>query len=379
MATALRSLRVFITKQNDHNRYVLSGRWCIENARAIENAIRQQDWPQQGAMELAGGSDFQLDLSGACLIRDLIARLRSADIEVHTTLDDHGLLEYLGHLPAGHAAAPASTRWNLHSRLAMLGRWTLERGHVLRDWLGFLGQLATIFLHGLIHPRHLRLKSVSHHIYTCGVQAIPIVALIAFLISVVLAYQGATQLTRFGADIYTIDLVTLSVLREMGVLLTAIMVAGRSGSAFAAELGVMKINQEVDALQVMGLEPMEVLVLPRVLGLMIALPMLTLIADLMGMAGAAVLSYTLLHIPLIQFGERVYSLVANDMWMFWVGIIKAPVFALLIAAVGTLRGMQVEKSAERVGSLTTQAVVESIFLVILADALFSILFSRLGL
>lgn len=370
---------MFITKQPDNNGYLLNGRWCIDNVRAIEAAIKQQDWPQQGSIVLANGPDFQLDLSGACLIRNLMQRLHEDAIQVNASLTDHGLLGYLDQLPDGESPRAALAWWDIRPQLARLGRWFLARVPVLSDWLGFLGQLVILFLRGLVSPRRLRLKSVSRHVYTAGVQAIPIVALIAFLISVVLAFQGATQLSRFGADIYTVDLVTLSVLREMGVLLTAIMVAGRSGSAFAAEIGVMKINQEVDALKVMGLSPMEVLILPRVLALMIALPLLTLIADLMGMAGAAVLSYTLLHIPLIQFTERVYDLVTSNLSMFWVGIIKAPVFAFLIAAVGTMRGMQVEKSAERVGSLTTQAVVESIFLVILADALFSILFSRLGL
>lgn len=370
---------MFVSKQDNSNCYQLNHRWCIDNVQVIEADIRNQHWPEHGSIVLTSGADFQLDISGACLIRDLVARLGAGGTEVSLSLADHGLLAYLEQLPQGKPADKASAWWDIRPRLATLGRWCLARLPAARDWLGFLGQLLITFLQGLIHPRRLRLKSVSHHVYTAGVQAIPIVALIAFLISVVLAYQGATQLSRFGADIYTVDLVTLSVLREMGVLLTAIMVAGRSGSAFAAEIGVMKINQEVDALKVMGFDPVEVLVLPRALGLMIALPMLTLIADLMGMAGAAILSYTLLHIPLVQFTERVYSLVTSDMSMFWVGIIKAPVFAFLIAAVGTMRGMQVEKSAERVGSLTTQAVVESIFLVILADALFSILFSRLGL
>jgi phospholipid/cholesterol/gamma-HCH transport system permease protein len=167
-------------------------------------------------------------------------------------------------------------------------------------------------------------------------------------------------------------LVTIAVLREMGVLLTAIIVAGRSGSAFAAEIGIMQINEEVDALRAMGMNPTELLVVPRVLGLVIALPLLTVVADAMGLAGGGLLSLWLLKIPLTQFVARMQDAIAPT--TFWVGIIKAPVFAFLIAMVGTLRGMQVRSSARELGRLTTVAVVQAIFLVILADALFAVLF-----
>ncbi len=200
-------------------------------------------------------------------------------------------------------------------------------------------------------------------------------SLIAFLISVIVAYLGAQQLSRFGADIFVVDLVTISVLREMGVLLTAIIVAGRSGSAFAAEIGVMQLNEETDALRAMGMNPIELLVLPRVLALMIVMPLLTVIADAMGLAGGGLLSLLNLHIPLPQFISRLRESLAPT--TFWSGLIKAPVFALLIAMVGTYRGMQVRDSARELGRLTTVAVVQSIFLVILADALFAILFVQI--
>jgi phospholipid/cholesterol/gamma-HCH transport system permease protein len=222
----------------------------------------------------------------------------------------------------------------------------------------------------------MRWRSIAHHVYATGVQAIPIVALIALLISIVLAYQGATQLKNFGAEIFTIDLVAISVLREMGVLLTAIMVAGRSGSAFAAQIGVMKSNEEVDALRTMGLDPFEVLIVPRIMALVIALPLLTLLANITGLAGAALLSYLTLDVGLIQFLDRIQNVVGMN--TFWVGIIKAPVFAMIIAMIGAYRGMQVTGSAESVGRLTTDAVVQSIFLVIAADAIFSIVFAKLG-
>jgi len=223
-----------------------------------------------------------------------------------------------------------------------------------------------------LHLRHLRLPSLVRHVYETGVYAIPIVSLIAFLISVIIAYMGAQELRKFGAEIFVVDLVTVGVLRELGVLLTAIIVAGRSGSAFAAEIGVMKLNEEVDALDAMGFRPIEVLVLPRVLGLVIAMPLLTIIADAVGLAGGALLCRWLLDIPIAQYLARVEEAIAPT--TFWVGIIKAPVFAFLIAFVGTLRGIQVRGSSRELGRLTTVAVVQSIFLVILADALFAVVF-----
>jgi phospholipid/cholesterol/gamma-HCH transport system permease protein len=211
--------------------------------------------------------------------------------------------------------------------------------------------------------------------YETGVTAIPIVSLIAFLISVIVAYLGAQQLARFGANIFVVDLVTIAVLREMGVLLTAIIVAGRSGSAFAAEIGVMQLNEETDALRAMGLNPIEVLVVPRVLALCLVLPCLTVIADAMGLAGGILLSLVNLHIPLPEFISRMQEALAPT--TFWAGLVKAPVFAILIAMVGTYRGMQVRDSARELGRLTTVAVVQSIFFVIFADALFAVLFVQL--
>ena len=202
-------------------------------------------------------------------------------------------------------------------------------------------------------------------------------ALIAFLISVIIAYMSATQLRGLGADIYVVDLVTIGVLRELGVLLTSIIVAGRSGSAFAAELGSMKLNQEVDALVATGVDPFEVLVVPRLIGLTIALPLLTVVADLVGIIGGAFLCHYLLDMPLNQYIGRVNDAIAPT--TFWVGVIKAPVFAILIGFAGCYRGMQVRSSARELGRLVTMAVVQAIFLVILADALFAVLFMKMDI
>jgi phospholipid/cholesterol/gamma-HCH transport system permease protein len=244
-----------------------------------------------------------------------------------------------------------------------------------RAAIGFLGRISTVVRETFSRPRALRPSSLARHIYETGITAIPIVSLIAFLISVIVAYLGAQQLSRFGADIFVVDLVTIAVLREMGVLLTAVIVAGRSGSAFAAEIGVMQLNEETDALRAMGMNPIELLVLPRILALVIALPLLTIIADAMGLAGGGLLSLLNLHIPLPQFTARLRESLSPT--TFWAGLIKAPVFALLIGMVGTYRGMQVRESARELGRLTTVAVVQSIFLVIFADAMFAVLFVQL--
>jgi phospholipid/cholesterol/gamma-HCH transport system permease protein len=212
-------------------------------------------------------------------------------------------------------------------------------------------------------------------VYDTGITAVPITALIAFLISVIIAYMSAQQLRGFGAEIFVVDLVTIGVLRELGVLLTSIIVAGRSGSAFAAEIGSMKLNEEIDALVATGVDPFEALVLPRVLGLIITLPLLTIIADIIGLMGGALLCRYLLDMPLTQYVNRVNEAISPS--TFWVGLIKAPVFALLIAMAGAYRGMQVRDSSRELGRLTTVAVVQAIFMVILADALFAVLFMEI--
>jgi phospholipid/cholesterol/gamma-HCH transport system permease protein len=272
---------------------------------------------------------------------------------------------------------PAAMRGEVNfSIVERLGRTTVERVEGVRDGLAFVGQNTMVMLHALVRWRRLRPISVARHVYDTGITAIPVVALIAFLISVIVAYMAASQLRNYGADIYVVDLITVGVLRELGVLLTAIIVAGRTGSAFAAELGSMRLNEEVDALDATGVDAIEVLVLPRILGLVIALPLLTVIADLIGMLGGALLCLWLLDMPLQQFLARANEAIAGT--TFWAGMVKAPVFAILIAMAGTYRGLQVRGSARELGRLTTVAVVQAIFLVLLADAMFAVLFLEIG-
>jgi phospholipid/cholesterol/gamma-HCH transport system permease protein len=320
-----------------------------------------------------------IDLTGAFLLRRLERRAEDVGIPVRWRTARPELLGFTDTLnAAGDSAVPVHARepgYGAALPLDRLGRWAVQGGEALRNVVDFLGRIYSVAGGALRQPARLRPKSLFRQVYETGLLAIPIVALIAFLISVIVAYIGAQELRQFGAQPFVVDLVTTSVLRELGVLLTAIIVAGRSGSAFAAEIGAMKLNEEVDALRAIGLNPIELLVLPRVLGLIIALPLLTVIADAMGLAGGAVLSWLLVDIPFNQFLIRMQEAMAPT--TFWAGVIKAPVFAFLIALIGTYRGLQVRNTSRELGRLTTVAVVESIFLVLLADAIFAVIFWEL--
>jgi phospholipid/cholesterol/gamma-HCH transport system permease protein len=229
----------------------------------------------------------------------------------------------------------------------------------------------------LVQWRRLRPASISRHIEETGIRALGIIGLMAVMISVVIGYQSVAQLRPYGGEDFTINLVAVSVLREMGVLITAIMVAGRSGSAFTAEIGVMRSREEIDALQVMGIDPMEVLVVPRLIALLITLPLLTFFADVMGLLGGAVISKALLDVSLLQYFDRLPQV--TDIHDLSVGLVKAPVFAFIIGVIGCMHGLRVRGSAESVGTETTRAVVKGIFLVIVLDALFSVLFEKAGI
>jgi len=275
-------------------------------------------------------------------------------------------------------ARPERAGESVNALLVMLDRIGRQMARVVldaRDLLGFFGLTIVTVGRSLVQPRRVRLTPLISHLEQVGLHALPIVGLLSFLIGVVLAYQGADQLRRFGADVFTVNLLGVSVLREIGILITAIIVAGRSGSAFTAQIGTMKVNLEVDAMRTLGIDPIEVLVLPRLLALVVAMPLLAFFADMMGLLGGGVICFLMLDISVVQFLRQLNS--AVSMWSFWIGIIKAPIFGFIIALVGCYEGLKVSGSAESVGRLTTQAVVESIFIVIVADAVFSILFSYL--
>ena len=261
--------------------------------------------------------------------------------------------------------------------VSRIGKATIKIWPATFDLILFMGQSSSMLVKSLKRLTSLRFISITHHIEAAGIDSVPIISLIAFVISIVLAYQGQIQLKPLGVKQYTVDLIVISVLREMGVLLTAIMVAGRSGSAFTAEIGTMKMRQEVDALRSIGFNPFELLILPRLIALVVVLPLLTLLADIMGLFGGALISLSLIDMALPEYLERArHAATWKD---FLVGMIKAPVFAFVIAQVGCMHGLKVSSSSESVGKETTISVVKSIFLVLILDGLFSIYFQKVGL
>lgn len=243
--------------------------------------------------------------------------------------------------------------------------------------LEYFGEVLFVIADGLLRPRHMRINATIVQMREVWIRALPIVGVLLFLIGVVVAYQGVEQLKVFGAQTFTVEAVGISILRELGVLLTAIIVAGRSGSAFAAQIGTMRVNQELDAMQAMGLSPVEWLVVPRIVALTVSMPLLTLWGNLLGLIGGAFACEIYLDFTISQYFDRLRDTI--DISNFWVGIIKAPVFGFVIGAIGCYEGLQTKSDAESVGRQTTTAVVESIFFVIVLDALFSILFLSIGM
>lgn len=238
--------------------------------------------------------------------------------------------------------------------------------------LNFIGVVISVLWRILREPKRLRLTSTFHHMEEAGLDAVPIVGLMSFLIGAVVAFMGAKVLQQFGAEIFTVDLIGVAVLREFGVLLTAILIAGRSGSAFTAQIGSMKVREEIDAMRALGLDPVEVLVAPRVIALLLMLPLLTFVAGMLGMVGGALVAWSSLNITPGMFMARTQEVIVLS--NFWVGMIKAPFFAFIIAVIGCFQGTQVEGSAESVGQRTTLSVVQAIFVVIMLDAFFAMFF-----
>lgn len=351
-----------------HSTLALKGDWTVGNAAAIEAAVHTHD-RKPSTLDAEGLG--RIDTAGAWLIQKYFPKIKIENLSER----QKALMEFV---PDETPEAPKKSALSAPMEFfTNLGKRTIDGFSFLFALFSFLGEVFVRLFRNLAQPSHFRLPAIARHIHETGVQALPIIGLLGFGISMVISYQGATQLRKFGADIFTIDLTVISLLREMAVLTTAIMFAGRSGSAFAAEIGVMKMRGEVDALKTMGLDPIETLVVPRLLALLITLPALTFFATLVGLVGCCVMAVTQLDLSISTFLARVHEVATPD--MFFIGMIKAPVFALLITAICAYQGINAKGSAENVGKLTTLAVVQSIFLVIMADALFSIIFAEMGL
>ena len=321
-----------------------------------------------------------IDTAGAWLILQTMDRLRSGGVEV--TLRNaqpgvSGLIDTLANRAQHEHMAPAPRESVLVTFLIRIGKNFIGRCQDASGLLSFLGFTVSSLARLLVTPWRIRWRSVTVQMEVAGINALPIVGLISFLIGIVLAFQGAVQLEKFGAQIFTINIVGVGVLREMAIMLTAIVVAGRSGSAFTAQIGTMTVNEEVDALRTIGLDPMEVLVIPRVIGLVLVMPLLTFYANIMGLLGGALQATTALDMTIYQFVSYLQTAVTlND---FMVGMVKAPLFGFIIAMVGCYEGMRVSRSAESVGLHTTRSVVEAIFIVIVLDAALSVFFATVGI
>ncbi len=351
-----------------------SGRWTVDQIDRVEQRLRGLAWPAGDEVVVDCSAVEAMDTAGIWLLRATAEALERRGRRVALRLrGEHQALLELIRAHASPSPAPAG-RPGLRQGV---GRWALAWLDQALAMLAFLGESAMAAFRALLRPSRIRWRAVLQAIQAAGFDALPIVGLLASLMGLVIAYQGAAQLARYGANIFVADLVGLAMLRELGPLLTAIVVAGRSGSAWAAEIGTMKVTEEIDALRTVGIAPLELLVLPKILALSIALPLLTVFADALGVAGGMLMGRVELGVSFEDFLDRFSQAVSVKDYL--VGIGKAPVFASVIALVGCHQGFQASGDAESVGRRTTVSVVQSIFAIIVVDALFSVIFSWLGI
>lgn len=382
-ATALDSSYAAWEDAGDTRRLKLVGDWTIEHAHDIDLAMRRL-FPsgRKGVGEAGVVLDCSglkaLDTTGAVLVRRFAAKLgEDCEAELTGVPEAHkALLDVITCCPPPARTEPETLAWHLY-HVAEVGEAVWSALVSFARLLSFLG-LVLIRLGGsVVDPSRIRLVPVIHQMDVTGMRAMGIVGLISFLIGAVMVNQGAIQLAKFGADIFVIDMLGISHLRELGILLTAIIIAGRSGSAFTAQIGSMVLHEEVDAMKTLGMNPIDVLVLPRLIALVICLPLLTFYADIVGVAGGVMMAWIQLDITPANF--IVYFRDAVSIDHFWVGVIKAPFFAAIIATCGCYQGLRVEGSADALGARTTKSVVQAIFLVIAFDALFAVFFTSIDL
>jgi phospholipid/cholesterol/gamma-HCH transport system permease protein len=362
----------------DGNNAYCVGRWTVAGIAELENRLGQLQWPK-GKILLNGARIGNLDTTGAWLLATTLADLRQSGhhAELVNLRPQHQALVNLV-IERQHAAQKAAEPLPKPlGPIAWLGKQVWDKVAHGLGLLAFLGETSIALGHAILLPTQLRWRALFANLERAGLDAMPIVGLLSFLIGVVVAYQGGVQLKLYGANIFIVELVSLTMLRELAPLLTAIIVAGRTGSAFAAQIGTMILTEEVDALRVIGINPFSVLVLPKLLSLCIALPLLTLFADMMSLLGGMVVAAFLLDVSFTDFINRLPQVVTLFSFLF--GILKAPVFATVIALVGCYQGFQVRGGADSVGRQTTESVVQAIFLVIIADALFAVFLGTKGL
>ncbi len=354
---------------NDSNTYRCIGALTITRAASTQREIDAMADPI--TLDISGVE--KIDTVGAWLIHRAV-RDRNATI-VGANPDTAKLLEQVA-----EADRPTQVRPDQRAAPARaveeLGAWVSDSGKTLTGLVGFFGATLIGFATVVSRPKRFRFNAVVQRFDVVGVRALGIIGLMTFLIGIVIGQQGAVQLQQFGAEIYTINLIGRLSVRELATLMTAIMVAGRSGSSFAAQIGTMKITEEVDAMRTIGVSPVEALVVPRMMAAVIMMPLLSFYAMIMSLLGGGIFVWVALGIPPLTFVQRIQEVV--PLTDLWVGLIKAPVFGFIIALAGCYQGMLVKGNSEEVGTRTTNAVVQSIFMVIVLDAVFAVFFSSIG-
>jgi len=369
------STDIRVAEGGDRRDLALSGALTVRTLARVRAELETLS-PMPTRIDLSGVD--RLDTAGAWAIATLRAGLSEAGFESEIRGADPSQADLLETVAAALPDIPKAEARpaNLTDRLDGLGRAVAAGGVFAAELAGYLGLFLARLGRSLVHPRAFRLTALVAHCEDVGLRAVPIVSLMAFLIGVVLAFQGSAQLRQFGAEVFVVDLIAISILRELGILLTAIIVAGRTASAFTAAIGSMKMREEIDAMRTLGIDPAMALFVPRILALLLMLPILGLIANVMGLLGGAIMSWVELGISPAMFRIRLIEGTSIDHIM--VGMVKAPVFALIIGVVGCHAGMKVGNNAESLGRMTSGAVVAAIFAVIVADALFSVFFAELG-
>ncbi len=358
----------------------LSGSWTARGIGEIEHQLASVRVPDKTELIADGSLVKALDTAGAWTLQKLLLRLRDegVTVTVQGLLPQFSrLLEVVAKQVSDQAGSPAPAAIKPASARERIGRSVASGFEQSVALLSFVGESAAALAGSVTHPARIRWRPILFNIRRTGFDALPIVGLLSFLLGIVVAYQGADQLVKYGANIFVADLVGLSMLREFAPLITAIILADRSGSAFAAQIGTMTVTEEIDAMRTIGIAPMELLVLPKIIALVIVLPLLTVFADVLGVFGGMLMAQAQLGVTYADFLDRFVKAVSVTAYL--VGIGKAPVFGLIIAVVGCFQGFRTKGGADSVGRQTTKSVVQSIFLVIVADALFSVAFSALDL
>lgn len=362
---------------NSTHSLACEGAWTLEHIELLKDTLQNISWPSSGTITFDFKDVSKMDSAGAVILNQNLTKLEQHGLQIKLINFSEKYNKLLAiikkqNLDKIQIPKPKKPNWITH-----LGKYSVALLDEFHEYLSFVGKLTYEFLRILKKPILVRWSEIASTVDKTGIRALPIIGLLSFMIGIVIAYQMGLQLRNYGANIFIVNLLGLSVLREFGPLITAIMVAGRTGSSFTAQLGIMKINQEIDALNTMSVTPGELLLIPRILGLLIVVPLLTMWANVFGIVGGMIMANNMLNIGwhdfLIRFEHEI------PLRALIIGLGKAPFFALIIASVGCFQGMRVESTADSLGGNTTRSVVLSIFFIIVVDAIFSVILSKLQL